>query len=213
MGVVVIHEDEKLIAVAKPAGQPVIAGRGLEGEPLNAEVARATGRRIYVVHRIDREAGGLVLFAKDAETHRVLCALFEARRISKVYWAAVSGRVERDGLVNKPLKIFGSGRIGVGKPGKPSLTRYKVLRLFPSASLLEVRPETGRRHQIRVHLYSSGHPLLGDPLYGQNRPVGGFRRLMLHALEMTLPEPFSLILRAEPDAGFRKILEQLLAGR
>jgi 23S rRNA-/tRNA-specific pseudouridylate synthase len=100
----------------------------------------------------------------------------------KLYLALVKGCLEADGVVDQPLRAFGSGRIGLATDtGKASLTRYRVLGRAEQASLLEVTPETGRRHQIRVHLYSLGYPILGDPLYGQNRPVGGVERLMLHA--------------------------------
>lgn len=212
-GLRVIHEDERLVAVNKPAGQLVIPGRGAApGEPLVREVEAWLGGKAWVVHRLDREASGLVLFAKTAAAHRWLCALFEQRRIKKTYLAAVAGRVERDGELAQPLKEFGSGRVAVSAQGKPSLTRYKVVRRWEKASLLEVDLVTGRRHQIRVHLCAAGHPILGDPLYGSPRPVGGAPRLMLHALEAAFspaPGEPALRLRAEPPPDFDKVLNLL----
>jgi len=179
----VVYEDERILAAAKPAGQAVITGRGISGEPLSVQVGRRLGGKAFVAHRLDRDASGLVVFAKDAAAHRDLCLLFEGRRMGKLYLALVQGRVDSGGTVDRPLRVFGSGRSGVcaAGSGKASLTRYRVRVRGEEASLLEVEPETGRRHQIRVHLHSLGHPVLGDRLYGKDRPVGGVERLMLHA--------------------------------
>lgn len=203
----VVHEDERLIAVSKPAGQIVIPGRGVQEEPLNAQAARHAGGRVYVVHRLDREASGLVVFAKDAGTHRELCAQFETRRVRKIYLALVLGEVGDAGKVERPIRAFGSGRMGVSEGGKPSLTLYRVREKLSGATLLEVEPETGRRHQIRVHLHSLGRPIVGDPLYGENRPVGGAPRLMLHAWELSFRLGRVLRLRAEPPDDFREVLD------
>jgi RluA family pseudouridine synthase len=208
-----IHEDARILAVAKPAGQLVIpARRPEEGEPLVSEAARSRGGRLFVIHRLDRDASGVVVFAKDAEAHRALSAEFEGRTAKKTYLAAVLGRPNiEEGTVDEPIREFGSGRMGVGKGGKPSRTGYRVLERFPDSSLLEAHPETGRRHQIRVHLYSIGHPILGDRLYGEKRPVRGAARLMLHALELELqhPDGGALKLRAEPPADFEAVLASL----
>jgi RluA family pseudouridine synthase len=186
----VVFEDSRLIAVCKPAGQVVIPGRGdLEKEPLVKQVTRYLGGKAFVVHRIDRETSGLVVFAKDAASHKELSRHWEEGLVHKTYLALVSGRLERSGLLDFPIKSYGSGRMGVGLGGKPSQTRYNVIRLMETSTLLEVEPLTGRRHQIRVHLYHAGFPILGDPLYGQPRPVGGYSRLMLHALKLELPRP------------------------
>ena len=180
----VLYEDDRLVAVAKPSGQLVIPGRGVCGPTLREAVEAHLGAKAYVVHRLDLEASGVVVFAKDAATHRALCAAFETRKVHKIYLAWVLGAVDGDGRVAAPLAEFGSGRIGVREGGKPSRTVYRVLRRRGRDTLLEVEPETGRRHQIRVHLYSIGHPILGDSLYGKELPVGGEPRLMLHALRL-----------------------------
>jgi 23S rRNA-/tRNA-specific pseudouridylate synthase len=165
--------------------------------------------KVWVVHRLDRETSGVMVFARDAETHRTLNMAFERREPKKRYLAAVSGTVAGDGEVALPLKEFGSGRVAADPKGKPALTRYRVLRTGGKASLLEVEPETGRRHQIRAHLYAVGHPVLGDTRYGVERPVGGAARLMLHARELTLPFPDgpARTFRAEPPEVFTEILK------
>jgi RluA family pseudouridine synthase len=165
----------------------------------------ASAAKLYVVHRLDKETSGVILFARDAAAHRRLSALFETRQVGKAYLAWVLGSPAADqGSVDAPLREFGSGRVAVDPRGKPSLTRWSVLRRAEGKSLLDVRPETGRRHQIRVHLYSVGHPVMGDDTYGSPRPVGGAPRLMLHAAELSFPwdDPRPLLLRAEPPPDF-----------
>ncbi len=204
MSAELLFEDGEVAAAAKPAGQATIPGRGIPEEPLNRELERRLGRRLYVVHRLDREASGVVVFAKTPEAHRRLCADFESRRARKTYLAAVEGAVADAGAVDKPLRAFGSGRMGVAETGKPSLTRYRPVERLKGATLLEVDLVTGRRHQIRAHLFSIGHPILGDPLYGLKRPVAGAPRLMLHHLALSLPGLPPL--RAEPPGDFVTIL-------
>ncbi|MHB2026538.1 MAG: RluA family pseudouridine synthase [Elusimicrobiota bacterium] len=208
---VIIYEDGEILAVSKPAGQAVIPGRGICEEPLSVQASRLAGGKAYVVHRIDREASGLVVFAKTTAAHRRLCMEFEARKVRKTYWTLAWGQVNQDGQIKKPLRLFGSGRMAEAANGKPCLTRYRVLERFPKASWLEVSPLTGRRHQIRAHFFSLGHPLLGDTLYGNPRPIGGWNRLMLHALEIEFTGQKSIKLRAEPGEDFLKILAQLRA--
>lgn len=206
----VLFEDERVVAVDKPAGRPTVPGRGDVGEALSAELSRRLGRKLFVVHRLDLEASGVVVLAKDAETHRALCALFEARSAKKVYLAAVSGAMSGAGTIDAPLKEFGSGRVAPAPDGKPSLTRWRAERSWPRAALLRVEPATGRKHQIRAHLASIGHPILGDPRYGPPpRPVGGAPRLMLHAasLELDAGRPYSFA--APPPAEFEAVLAAL----
>ena len=188
----VLYEDARLIAVHKPVGQLVIPGRGESSGPcLRDACAQRIGRPVWVVHRIDRETSGVVLFAKDAEAHRFLCGAFENRLVKKEYWAAVAGEPSpSNGAVDSALRLFGSGRVAPDPRGKPSRTEYETLARWPGGALLSVNPLTGRRHQIRAHLAHIGHPLLGDPLYGPPpRPVGGAPRLMLHARKIVFPHP------------------------
>jgi RluA family pseudouridine synthase len=177
----ILQDDSAWIAVAKPSGQLVIPGRGISGTPLRQEVETYLNQKTYVVHRLDREASGIVLFAKNPEAHRDLCAAFETRSVQKRYLAIVDGSIVQDGSVDQPIRTFGSGRMGTSPKGKPSLTRYHVREKFSDSTFLEVEPASGRRHQIRVHLYSIGHPILGDRLYGDTRTAQKASRLMLHA--------------------------------
>lgn len=152
-----------------------------------------------------------MVFALDAIEHKRLSKAFEGREVRKVYQAAVLGSAS-DGSCAQPLKEFGSGRMAPAEDGKPSSTVWRLARRLEGATLLEVEPHTGRRHQIRVHLNAAGHPVLGDPLYGPApRPVGGAPRLMLHAWRLELPDGKGGLLRleAEPPADFIAALSAL----
>ncbi len=179
--------------------------------PLTELLAARLERRVWVVHRIDKATSGLVLFALDARAHRRLSQAFEQRTVHKTYLAAAQGTLD-DGGSELALKTFGSGRVGPSPEGKVSLTRWKVRERLPGATLLEVEPETGRRHQIRAHLHAAGHPVLGDRKYGRPRPVGGAPRLMLHAWRLALPDGCggTLALEAPPPADFQAVLAGLL---
>ncbi|HRY30154.1 MAG TPA: RNA pseudouridine synthase, partial [Elusimicrobiota bacterium] len=159
----------------------------------------------------DREASGLVLFAKDAEAHRDLSLQFEERRVKKIYLAVAEGRLEKNVTVDQPLRLFGSGRVGVDSRGKASTTVFHVKELFKNATFVEAEPLTGRRHQIRAHLYWLGHPLLGETRYGKDFPVGGTSGLMLHGHRLTFlgPDKKPLTLRAEPSDFFLRVLDGL----
>ena len=202
----VLLETREIFAVEKAAGRPTIPGRGDIGEPVSAELERRLGRKLFVVHRLDLDASGLLVLAKTAEAHKRLSAAFEGREARKTYLALVDGRPGESGEIDRPLRQFGSGRWGVAKPGegKPSVTAWRRLSEGTGCALLEARPLTGRRHQLRVHLYSIGHAILGDRLYGESRPVGGAPRLMLHALALELPgcPPLS----CPPPADFLAVL-------
>lgn len=206
----ILFEDDRVVAVDKPAGRPTIPGRGDVGEALNAELERRLGRKLFVAHRLDLEASGVVVFAKDAETHRLLCAQFEGRAAKKTYLAAVAGAMTGEGAIDAPLKEFGSGRVAPSPDGRKSRTRWRVERTWRAAALLRVEPETGRRHQIRAHLCSIGHPILGDPRYGPPpRPIGGAPRLMLHALALSVTAVVPYEFTAEPPRDFAAVLSSL----
>jgi tRNA pseudouridine32 synthase / 23S rRNA pseudouridine746 synthase len=209
----VLFEDEGLIAVDKPAGMATAAGGGIDDEAsLHAWVTRHVGARTWIVHRLDRGTSGVIVFAKTAEAHRRLSQAFEGRDVAKRYLAVVEGHVRRvTGEIAERLRGFGSGRVGVDPKGAEALTRYRRLERLQEADLLEVEPLTGRRHQIRVHCYFMGHPVLGDTRYGAVRPVGGAPRLMLHATELRLPSDAgeSLVIRAELPQAFEGVLASL----
>ena len=180
------------------------------GEALNQELERRLGRNLFVVHRLDLEASGVVVFAKDAQTHRLLCAQFEGRAAKKSYLALVAGAMTGEGVIDAPLKEFGSGRVAPSSDGKKARTLWRVERVWRAASLLRVEPETGRKHQIRAHLCSIGHPILGDPRYGPPpRPIGGAPRLMLHARSLKVDAGKSYEFSTEPPAAFSAVLSAL----
>lgn len=209
----VLYEDAGLVVVDKPAGMATAAGGGIDDDAsLHAWVTRHVGERTFIVHRLDRGTGGAIVFAKTADSHRRLSQAFEQREVAKSYLAVVDGHVRRTtGEIAEPLRAFGSGRVGVDPKGSQALTRYRRLERLQGADLLEVEPLTGRRHQIRVHCYAMGHPVLGDTRYGADRPVGGAPRLMLHAAELRLPvldgEP--LVVQASPPPEFEAVLDGL----
>jgi tRNA pseudouridine32 synthase/23S rRNA pseudouridine746 synthase len=207
----IILEDERIVAVSKPSGQATAPGGRIEdGGSLQEQVAAHLGAKAFLVHRLDRDTSGVIVFARDAETHRRLSVAFEGREVGKTYLALVQGHMDAmAGETAEPLRTFGSGRVGVDPRGKEAVTRWAVKERLPAVDLLEVTPITGRRHQIRVHLYAIDHPVLGDTRYGEIRPVGGATRLMLHAVELTLPDQREgqINLRSEPPVDFMEIVE------
>lgn len=201
----VIFEDDRIIAVNKPVGLPTIPGRGEIGVAVNVEIERRLRKKIFTVHRLDLDASGLLVFAKDAETHRLLSMEFEERRAKKEYLVAVLGVMTGSGEINKSLREFSSGRVAPAPDGKRAVTRWRVERALGGATLLRVETLTGRKHQIRAHLSSEGHPILGDPRYGPPpRPIGGAKRLMLHAHTLHLDMGYDL--KADPGPDFEAVL-------
>ncbi len=197
-----IYEDQDLLVVDKPSGKLVT----------EVQAALAPAK---LAHRLDRETSGVLLLAKNESALEYLQQLFRERRVKKTYWAIVCGAVKREaGTIDLPigrsqkdprrrvasLKAFGRLR--------PARTNFQVLERWPDFTLLEIRPETGRTHQIRVHLKSFGYPLAGDRLYGAPANAPGLGRLALHAVSVEfkdragrslkllapLPEDFSLAL-------------------
>lgn len=201
----VVFEDDRIIAVNKPCGRPTIPGRGEIATAVNIELERRLRRKVFTVHRLDLDASGILVFAKDAETHRLLSLEFEQRRAKKEYLVAVLGAMSGTGTIAKPLLEFSSGRVAPAPDGKRAVTHWRAERSLRGATLLRVWTETGRKHQIRAHLSSEGHPVLGDPRYGPPpRPIGGAKRLMLHAETLKLELGYDL--RADPDPEFSAVL-------
>lgn len=197
-----LHDHGSLVAVAKPPGEPVIAARGEPPEAcVQKRLERQLGRRVYVVHRIDRDASGVVLFATDAAAHRAASLAFERRQVEKSYLAFVAGVLAPPaGRLDAPLHAARKGKTRPARPGEPgaqaAATDYATERRWTlggrAISLVAAHPHTGRHHQIRVHLRAAGAPILFDPLYGRGlmpEALAGApcSRLALHALRLELP--------------------------
>ena len=207
----ILFESDDYLAVDKPEGVVSVAAPGQAG--LRELLAEAVPGRLFPVHRLDRAASGVVVLARSADAHRRLNGQFDRREVRKAYLAAVDGvpAVSR-GSINAPLREFGSGRMGVDpRRGKPSSTAWKVAERFAAATLLRVEPATGRRHQIRVHLYHIGHPILGDLRYGDRARQERFPRLMLHALsvDFALPSGDRITIESPLPASFEQVLDSL----
>jgi 23S rRNA pseudouridine1911/1915/1917 synthase len=226
--VTVVYEDEDLLIVDKPAGLVVHPSPGhSSGTLVNALLGRAGGReyggiagvqRPGIVHRLDRDTSGLLMVAKNDVAQAALMAQLKARRVKKTYLALVSGSVAAAvGRIEAPIgrDPRHRTRMGVVSDGRPSVTGYRVRERFNDWTLLELDLITGRTHQIRVHLDAIGHPVAGDPLYGNGtsrRGPDGLERLFLHAwrLELAAPSDGHLIrATATLPPELEVVLEQL----
>ena len=205
----VLHEDEHLLAVDKPAGLPAHPGTGIAG-PTLVEEARAwlevpadlppTEFRPSPAHRLDRDTSGVVLVAKTRKAMARLGALFTSgESVRKTYFCVAKGKMPRpEGVIDIPLSEHeqtARSRARRGVNMQEAVTRYRVLAAMKEASLLELRPETGRTHQIRRHLQAVGHPVAGDRRYGDfsfnrlARARWGLSRMFLHAWRLDMPHP------------------------
>jgi tRNA pseudouridine32 synthase/23S rRNA pseudouridine746 synthase len=206
----ILLEDDDVVAVAKPEGLAAIPERRANGRSLLETLSGEREEELYVVHRIDKETSGVIVFAKNADMHRWLCRQFEDRTVAKTYLALCHGAIADDrGTVDAPLRQFGSGRVGVDvERGKSSVTEFEVRRRCGAFTFVACYPRTGRRHQIRVHLYHLGHAIVGDPLYGDRTLQQGFGRLMLHAWRLSVPLPSGrdLALEAPLPGSFTRVL-------
>ncbi|MBI4358293.1 MAG: RluA family pseudouridine synthase [Candidatus Omnitrophica bacterium] len=195
----IVYEDQDLIVVNKPAGMVVHPGSGNpKGTLVNALLHHTKSLsqagdavRPGIVHRLDKDTSGLLVIAKNDSAHRFLANQFKGHHIDRRYWVAVKGVVQHDEMrSDEPLgrSVMNRKKVIV-KPddGKPSVTHFRVLKRFQRATLLEARPETGRTHQIRVHLRSLGYPVLGDLVYGVASPF--IHRQALHAKELGFVHP------------------------
>jgi 23S rRNA pseudouridine1911/1915/1917 synthase len=200
----IVYEDDDVLVVDKPAGMVVHPGAGHPTGTLAAAVlAHAPGtagvggpRRPGIVHRLDKDTSGLLVLAKTGRAYDSLTAQLAARTVTRRYRAIVHGRLKAgEGVVEAPIGRHPRDRtrMAVVARGKRAVTRYRVLERFSQFSDLDVRLETGRTHQIRVHMASLGHPVVGDPLYGARtgRALVGIdlEGLALHAAELAFMHP------------------------
>ena len=190
----IIYEDNHLLVVDKPAGLSVLPdGWEKDSEYLVKRLQDQYGK-IFIVHRLDKITSGVMVFARDAETHRVLNIQFENHEAQKTYHAILEGNPKWEEKVAKhPLRanVGHKHRTMVDdRKGKPSETRFRVMKRYQESALVEAKPMTGRTHQIRVHAYALGHPLVEDVLYGA-RDRYGLPRPMLHAQSLLFVHPVS----------------------
>jgi len=241
----VVYEDSDLLVINKPAGLVVHPGAGTpDGTMVNALLARegtvsviGGEERPGIVHRLDKDTTGLIIVAKNDATHLALSTALAAREISRVYWALVLRRfAERAGAVEAPIGRHPTVRTKMAVTNavdaREARTRWKVLENFGPVSLVECRLETGRTHQIRVHMAHIKHPVMGDELYGGGVKLAlqvlhpreetlknearKLTRQMLHARELSFKHPRTgeqLRFHSDPPAGFLQLLEALRASK
>ncbi|NPV93315.1 MAG: RluA family pseudouridine synthase [Firmicutes bacterium] len=214
----IVYEDQDLLAVNKPAGMSIHPSRrGGLGTLANAVAHywQGTGRhtRYRPVHRLDKDTSGLVLIGGSQYAHQGLFQQQQRRGIERVYTALVEGVVKREhGSVDRPIARLEekSRRRTVHPDGQPATTHYRVLERYPGHTLLEVSLETGRTHQIRVHLSFIGHPVCGDPLYGPDSPLIGRQALHAGRLRFTHPRTGERLELSVPlPEDMRQAIEQL----
>jgi 23S rRNA pseudouridine1911/1915/1917 synthase len=208
----ILYEDDTLLAIDKPAGLPMHTTAKFWKNTLTALLReRYPDEPVQIAHRIDRETSGVLLVARTPASASFLKTAFARRQVAKTYLALVKGAPPDEGVIDQPLALLDTkSRIMMGPApagrGLPAVTRFRVVRRFAGHALVEASPETGRQHQIRVHLAALGHPIVGDKLYGAGEALfmracdegvtpelleafDGLPRHALHAHRLTFPHP------------------------
>ncbi|WP_345379056.1 RluA family pseudouridine synthase [Demequina sediminis] len=202
-GLTIAYEDEDVVVVDKPVGVAAHPSPGWTGPTVVGSLASAGHRlaeagppeRQGIVHRLDVGTSGLMVVARTIPAYSALKAAFKERTVEKIYHAVAQGHLDPTaGTIDAPIGRHPNSdwKFAVVEGGKPSVTHYEVLEMFPSASLLEVHLETGRTHQIRVHMAAMRHPLAGDLTYGADPTLAkrlGLSRQWLHAQELAFEHP------------------------
>ena len=194
----ILHEDQHVIVLVKPAGLLSVPGRGLEMADCLLSRLQAVFPTTLLVHRLDRDTSGVMVFAQSSHAQRLLSMQFEKRQVKKTYVARVAGRLTPEiGCVDLPLIVDWPNRprqMVCRATGKPALTEWRVMNYALSNGVEETRvrlyPKTGRSHQLRVHMLALGHVILGDPIYAYG-VASTYPRLMLHSEELQFNHPES----------------------
>lgn len=213
----IVHQDEAIVVVDKPAGMVVHRAPGVRGvtlvEALGGRTAGGPEDRPGVVHRLDRDTSGLLVLARSDSALRTLQAALSERRVKREYLALVQGTPpSRTGTIDAPIGRDPKDRTRMaidGEAPREATTHFTVLEHLADTTLLSVELDTGRTHQIRVHLDAIGHPVVGDPTYGEGEAYG-LGRQWLHATRLTLEHPVTgeeLVLESEPPADLRTALD------
>ncbi len=211
----VLYEDDNLLVLNKPAGQLVHPTGQTTGGTLANYLAyhlqqRAIVTTVRAVHRLDRDTSGCVIFAKDSRSQSILEGQLKERCLQRTYWALVHGIVNPpSGTIDAPIGPHPSlpNRRAITNKGEPAVTHYRTIRSFPDATLLELRLDTGRTHQIRLHLAHLSYPVIGDGMYGVRSPL--IPRQALHAVSVTfsrIKDKEEITVHAPLPADFEIIL-------
>ncbi|PSL21279.1 pseudouridine synthase [Shimia abyssi] len=191
---VVLHEDSDIVVVDKPAGLLSVPGRGEHLADCLLSRVQAAFPTALLVHRLDRDTSGVIVFGLTAHAQRSLSMQFEKRKTKKTYVARVEGHLDpKVGTVDLPLIVDWPNRprqMVDRENGKPAVTDWRVLRTGDGESRVRLSPKTGRSHQLRVHMFALGHAILGDPLYATGAALD-WPRMMLHSEELRINHPES----------------------
>ncbi|CUH51037.1 ribosomal large subunit pseudouridine synthase A [Shimia marina] len=191
---VILHEDIDIVVVDKPSGLLSVPGRGAHLADCLLHRVQAAFPTALLVHRLDRDTSGVMVFALTPHAQRNLSMQFEKRKTKKTYVARVWGKVsEKTGTVDLPLMVDWPNRprqMVDHENGKPAVTDWRALKVGESETRVRLFPKTGRSHQLRVHMLALGHVILGDPLYAEGAALA-FPRLMLHSEELRISHPES----------------------
>ncbi len=208
MNLEIAYQDQHLIAVNKPSGLLSVPGRGPDNQDCVISRVQSVYPNSRIIHRLDMATSGLLLIAHNVESLRAFSKLFENRYISKRYIAIVHGIPEKpEGEITEPLICDWPNRPKqkvCWETGKQATTHYRVVDIDKknNCSRIELTPHTGRSHQLRVHMLTIGHPILGDEFYGHEQSQRSSKRLLLHATDLCFEHPFTgkqIMLNCESD--------------